>query len=140
MNAQNYITGIGVHLGNPLGVNYKYFLTERSAFEGIAATSWKGYSLTGLYQLHFTFDNPKMHNTHWYIGTGAHVGQWDNTAPFYDGPETYTTFGIDMILGIESTFGNFPYTFGFNWIPSLNITGNFGINIFQVGITGRYYF
>ncbi|MFO7923541.1 MAG: hypothetical protein R6U58_07595 [Bacteroidales bacterium] len=138
--AQIYVTGFGVHLGNPTGVTAKYFFSEADAVEGLVASSWQGYSLTGLYQRHFLFDDPKLRNTHWYIGTGIHLGKWNNTAPFYGGTGTLNTFGVDLAFGIESTFGDYPYTFGFNWMPSVNITGQFGLNIFQAGITGRYIF
>lgn len=140
INKQIYMTGIGVNLGNPMGVNYKYFFTEVDAVEALLATSWKGYSLTGLYQRHFHFPPFKIRNTHWYLGGGAHIGYWNNTAPFFDGQGYRIMTGIDGVAGIESTFGQFPFTFGFNWIPSVNITGQFGLNLFQVGITGRYIF
>ena len=140
LNAQIYVSGPGVHLGNPIGVTWKYFFTERDALEGMLATSWRGYSLTGMYQLHFSFADPKLRNTHWYVGAGAYAGRWDNNAPFYDGLGTITTFGANLVSGIESTFGDYPFTFGLNWVPAVNITGHFGLNIFQVGITGRYIF
>jgi hypothetical protein len=140
LNAQIYVAGAGVHLGNPSGITWKYFFTERDALEGMLATSWRGYSLTGMYQLHFSFANPKLRNTHWYAGAGAYAGHWDSTAPFFDGPGTLTTFGANLVFGIESTFGDYPFTFGLNWIPGLNITGHFGLNIFQAGVTGRYIF
>ncbi len=140
LSAQIYGTGFGTLLGNPSGATMKVFLTERDAFEGIIATSWRGVSATALYELHFTFPNPRFRNTHWYLGAGAHAGRWDNTAPFYDGPENITPLGISLVAGIESTFGNYPFTFGFHVMPSLNITGHFSPNIFQAGITGRYIF
>jgi len=134
------MTGIGVNLGNPIGVNYKYFFTEEDGVEVLLATSWKGYSLTGLYERHFHFPPFKYRNTHWYLGAGAHIGYWNNLAPFYDGQGYRIITGIDGVAGIESTFGQFPFTFGFNWIPSVNLTGQIGLNLFQVGITGRYIF
>ncbi len=140
VTAQIYGTGFGVLLGNPSGATMKVFFTERDAFEGIIATSWRGVSATALYQLHFTLPDPKFRNTHWYLGAGAHAGRWDNTAPFYDGPDTITPLGVSLAAGIESTFGRYPFTFGFHLMPSANIAGHLSFNIFQAGITGRYIF
>ncbi len=140
VSAQMYLAGSGVHLGNPVGISFKFFFTESDAFEGLLAKSWQGYQLTGLYQKHFVFPDPKLRHSHWYLGGGAHGGYWDNHAPFIDGPGSVLAFGVDLVAGIESSFGDYPFTFGFNWIPSVNLTGQFGINIFQIGLTGRYIF
>ncbi|TVR70893.1 MAG: hypothetical protein EA408_10485 [Marinilabiliales bacterium] len=139
-SGQLYGTGFGVLLGNPAGATIKMFFSERDAFEGIIATSWSGVTASAHYQHHFKMSDPKLRNTHWYLGAGIQAGRWDNTAPFYEGSGHVIPVGIGLAAGMESTFGDYPFTFGFHVMPSVNLIGHFSLNIFQAGITGRYVF
>ena len=51
-SAQDYNTGVGLRLGFSNGLTVKHFVSQRSAFEGILSTRWRGFELTGLYEVH----------------------------------------------------------------------------------------
>jgi hypothetical protein len=51
-SAQDYNTGVGLRLGFSNGLTIKHFVSQRSAFEGILSTRWRGFELTGLYEVH----------------------------------------------------------------------------------------
>ena len=48
--AQDYRTGIGLRAGVPYGLTIKHFLTKSNALEGILASRWGGFIITGLYE------------------------------------------------------------------------------------------
>src|SRR5687768_18471053 len=64
----------GVRLGLPLGATGRYFLTDRSAVEGIFGLYNTRASLTALYQYHFDLSALTTPGLGWYIGGGAHIG------------------------------------------------------------------
>ena len=51
-NAQDYNTGIGLRGGLSSGLTVKHFIGEKTAIEGLLATRWKGFNITGLYEIH----------------------------------------------------------------------------------------
>ncbi len=121
-SAQDYNTGVGLRLGFSNGLTIKHFLGDRSAVEGILVTRWRGFEISGLYELHNqAFD---VENLRWYFGGGGHIGFWngDNT-PWGEAATNYTIVGIDGILGIEYSFREVPINIGLDWKPEVNITG-----------------
>ena len=76
INAQDYKTSLGIRAGYPyLGISIKHFVNEKNAFEGIMASNYGGFVITGLYENeHWTGQYPGFN---WYWGFGAHVGFWD---------------------------------------------------------------
>ncbi|MFO7875535.1 MAG: hypothetical protein R6U55_03000, partial [Desulfovermiculus sp.] len=65
-NAQDYNTGIGLRGGFANGLTIKHFVGEKAAFEGIVSTRWKGFQLTGLYEIHnVAFQTERLK---WYFG------------------------------------------------------------------------
>ncbi len=120
---QLYKTGVGARVGFFNGLTVKSFMQEGRAIEGILATRWNGFILTGLYELQRPF--PDVNNLEWYAGGGAHVGFWGNGTGRYAG-STESVFGLDLILGVEYTFDEFPFSASIDWKPAFNVVGTTG--------------
>jgi len=122
INAQDYNTGIGARLGFNQGLTVKQFISQKSALEFLLATRWRGFEVTGLYELHNQAFNAER--LKWYIGFGGHVGFWNGDhAPWGDPDKSYTVIGIDGILGLEYSFSEVPINIGLDWKPSFNLWG-----------------
>ena len=126
-SAQDYNTGIGARLGFNQGLTIKHFMSEKSAFEFILATRWRGFEITGLYEIH----NQAFHTErlNWYYGFGGHVGFWNGDYTYKNWGEegkNYTVIGIDGILGLEYNFIEAPFNIGIDWKPSFNLSGYSG--------------
>lgn len=124
-SAQDYNTGVGLRLGFSNGLTVKHFLSQRSAVEGLLSTRWRGFEITGLYEVHNqAFEVDRLN---WYFGGGAHIGFWngDNTN-WGDTGTNYTLIGIDGILGIEYNISEVPINISLDWKPSFNLTGYSG--------------
>jgi hypothetical protein len=124
--AQDYTTGIGVRGGFSNGLTIKHFISERAAIEGIISSRWKGFNLTGLYEIHQqAFD---VEHLNWYYGAGGHIGFWNGKdTPWADNnDDDYTVVGIDGILGIEYNFQEIPINISLDWKPTMNIIGYSG--------------
>ena len=51
-NSQDYKTGVGLRGGLSNGLTVKHFISEKSAIEGLLSTRWRGFDITGLYEIH----------------------------------------------------------------------------------------
>ena len=124
-SAQDYRTGIGLRAGFSNGLTVKHFITERTALEGLLSTRWRGFDITGLYEIHNqAFDTERLN---WYFGFGGHAGFWNGDYTSWGELGTnYIIIGIDGILGIEYNFREAPINIGLDWKPAFNITGYTG--------------
>jgi hypothetical protein len=124
-NAQDYKTGVGLRGGFSNGLTIKHFVSEKAAFEGLLSTRWRGFDITGLYEIHNqAFDVERLK---WYYGFGAHIGFWDGSNTSWGTLGTqYTVIGIDGILGIEYSFSEAPINIGVDWKPAINLVGYTG--------------
>ena len=138
-NAQDYRTGIGLRAGNFNGLTVKHFFGTKSAFEGIIDSRWRGFEVTGLYEVHNrAFQTERMK---WYIGFGGHVGSWNGDHTNWGTPGTdYTVIGIDGILGLEYNFREIPINIGIDWKPTINLSGYTGFWSDDGALSIRYIF
>jgi len=138
-NAQDYNTGIGARLGFNQGLTVKHFVSQKSALEFLLATRWRGFEITGLYEIHApAFRTERLK---WYIGFGAHVGFWNGDYAKWGEPGTqYTVVGVDGILGLEYSFSEVPINLGVDWKPSYNFSGYTGFWADGGAISIRYIF
>jgi len=134
----DYRTALGIRLGWPAnGVTVKHFLNETNAVEGIIATSYGGFVLTGLYENeHWTGEYPGLN---WFWGFGAHLGFWDSN-PYADQFSGSTIVGADFIVGLEYTFDEIPLNLSMDLMPSVNLIGYTGWGGIKGGISVRYVF
>ena len=124
-NAQDYSTGIGIRGGWSNGLTIKHFLGEKAAVEGILASRWQGFSITGLYEIHAqAFDVDRLN---WYYGVGGHVGFWKgNNVAWATDNNSYTVIGVDGIIGIEYNIPDIPINISADWKPAFNLVGYSG--------------
>jgi hypothetical protein len=139
-NAQDYKTGIGARLGFDQGLTIKHFTSQKSALEFLLATRWRGFEITGLYEVHNQAFNTER--LKWYIGFGGHVGFWngDNTRGWGDPGVNYTVIGVDGILGLEYSFSEVPINIGLDWKPAYNFSGFSGFWADGGALSIRYIF
>lgn len=123
---QDYTTSLGVRIGGwENGITVKHFLGEGAALEGILSSRWRGYNITGLYEMQSAIDD--VDGLFWYVGGGAHVGFFDDR--YYNGwgtssGRTYTVIGVDGILGVEYIFADYPFNVSLDWKPAINLVGS----------------
>ena len=137
--AQDYTTGIGIRGGYFNGLTVKHFVSNQAALEGIFTSRWRGFQVTGLYEIHNqAFNTPRLN---WYYGFGAHIGFWDgNETNWGNRGDNYTVLGIDGILGMEYNFTEIPINIGIDWKPSRNLIGYSGFWGDGGALSVRYIF
>ena len=137
--AQDYNTGIGVRAGFANGLTIKHFIGSNAALEGIIASRWRGFEITGLYELHYNaFNTPRLN---WYIGFGGHFGYWNGNYANWGNPgENYSVIGVDGILGLEYNFIEVPINISLDWKPAFNIIGYSGFWGDGGALSVRYIF
>ncbi len=138
-NAQDYNTGIGLRGGLSSGLTVKHFIGEKAAIEGILATRWQGFIITGLYEIHN--QAYEVDRLNWYYGFGGHIGFWDGSnVSWADDDNSYTVIGVDGILGLEYNFKEIPINISIDWKPAFNIVGYSGFWGDGGAISIRYIF
>jgi hypothetical protein len=137
--AQDYRTALGLRAGVPAGLTVKHFLNENNAIEGILASRWRGFLVTGLYEFEYwTGEYPALN---WYWGAGAHVGVWSaGYNPRLDIAYTGPVVGIDGIIGLEYTFDEIPLNLSLDLLPSINLIGSTGWGGINSALSVRYVF
>ena len=108
----NYRLGLGVRLSNSSptlnnSITGKYFVTDRSAVEGIVSFGSR-FGIGGLLEIH---KPTNMDGLKWFYGAGAYVG--------FESGDTY--LGPTGILGIDYKFTNVPINLSLDWKPELDI-------------------
>lgn len=139
--AQDYNTGIGLRGGFTSGITFKNFVSEKAAIEGIVASRWRGFSITGLYELHANtiFEVERLNL---YYGGGAHIGFWNgNYNPWFTNTNvSYTVVGVDGIIGFEYNFSEAPINVSIDWKPVINFIGYYGFWAAEGAFSVRYVF
>jgi len=137
--SQDYKTSLGLRAGVPYGVTIKHFISKYNALEGIMASRWSGFVITGLYEKESWLG--KYPSLNWYWGVGAHAGFWDagmnpNVKSSYVG----AVIGADAVLGIEYTFDEIPLNLSLDLLPTVNVIGYTGWGGINGAISIRYVF
>lgn len=135
--SQDYTTAIGLRGGLSNGVTVKHFISGNSALEGILSTRWRGFNITGLYEINNALPEPGLN---WYYGGGAHIGFWSgyNRHPWFKDDRAYTVVGVDGILGIEYNFIDIPLNLSLDWKPAFNLVGYSGLWMDNFALSVRY--
>jgi hypothetical protein len=112
VSAQDYRFAVGVRLSNATptlnnSITGKYFITERSAIEGLVSFGNR-FGVGGLLEIYKPFSAQGLS---WFYGGGAYVG-------FEDG-DTY--LGPTGIVGLDYKFANVPLNISIDWKPELDI-------------------
>ena len=130
--AQNSGLGIGIILGEPTGLGFKYWTGESSAFDG--AVAWSFVKVDALH-LHgdMLFHNPDLIKVSQgalpvYYGIGARIKL-----------EEKSKIGIRIPVGLSYQFAKAPFDIFLEIVPLLELAPatDFDLN-FAIGV--RYYF
>ncbi len=124
LSAQNYKTGIGARVGFFNGLTVKHFVNRNNAVEGILNFRWDGVIITGLYEWQYPL--PNAQGFEYYLGVGGHIGIFDDYE-WHDKKhknDASTIVGLDLILGLEYTFPQAPFTIGLDYKPAFNFIGD----------------
>jgi hypothetical protein len=123
MKAQaNFQSAIGLRLGYPLALSYKFFISEPAAIElylGIRSYSFYSEFVPGaMYLYHFPISG--VDGLNWYVGGGASLYAFNyknNYCPECGG----LAFGINGAIGLDYTFADAPINLSVDWLPGIVI-------------------
>ncbi|HKK67379.1 MAG TPA: hypothetical protein VJ946_04175 [Bacteroidales bacterium] len=135
---------IGLRLGMVQAVSYQHYFTHGFSAELIAGFyRWDPVAFAfAQYQPGEFLNNEKLKLI---FGLGGHTGQFEgykNTAWFdsYDDQQvTHFIAGVDILLGINYDFEEFPVNLSFDVRPALNLHPDV-VYWSGVALTGRYVF
>lgn len=125
--------GLGVMLGEPTGVNGKYWLSDTTAVDSGLAWSFAGgqtaFHIHSDYLFHnFGLFKMRDHELQFYFGGGARLKFADRTK-----------FGIRVPVGMAYKFDQEPIDLFFELAPIVDLAPNTEISI-NLGVGARYYF
>ncbi|HUQ67166.1 MAG TPA: hypothetical protein VM101_13475 [Flavitalea sp.] len=107
-----YRFALGVRLSNSTptlnnSISGKYFVTDRSAVEGLISFGSR-FGVGALLEIH---KPTNINGLKWFYGAGAYVG--------FENSNTY--LGPTGILGLDYKFSNVPINLSLDWKPELDI-------------------
>jgi len=135
-HAQKYNSAVGVRGGYNFAGTYKKFINETNAFEVYAGLAgYRGGIYGGaLYQIHKPLDFEGIENLDWYYGGGAYAGLYSS----YYGYSSNFYVGINLNIGLDYKFDEFPVNVSMDWAPGINFVGGFRPSFVGGGIAVRY--
>jgi hypothetical protein len=111
-NSSEYTTALGIKF-YPTAITLKHFLTgNKNALEVLGYFYNRGTRITGLYEIHGNING--VNGLKWYIGPGLHVGLYNSKAFL----GSYTSIGVDGVLGLDYKITNAPINLSIDWQPS----------------------
>ena len=145
VTGSDYQGAIGLRVGEPVSVSFKYFITKPGAIEAYAGF-WHEPAISGfnyfrigtMYQHHFPI--PPVEGLKWYVGGGM-FAQFFSYGKGYDDYNS-TILGINAVGGIDYKFKNIPLNLSADWMPTIFVGktyySSFGAG--YGGISARYTF
>lgn len=133
-SAQPGTFGIGLIVGEPTGINGKYFMSRESAIQGAAAWSLSGsnaFHLQGDYLFHkYDVFRVSKGELPLYVGLGARI-------VFRDVGDN--TFGVRVPVGVQYNFVGVPIDAFFEIVPTLDLTPDTDFDL-EAAIGARFWF
>lgn len=133
-NGGTYNWAVGLKY-TPAAISVKHYSEKGDAIEFLLSKYNEGTRLTALLEL-----SPKLNKTgslRAILGTGAHIGIWDNDIKknsYIKNP----IIGIDFILGVEFKLPNAPFAFQLDYQPAIDLIGNSDTHKNWGGLTIKY--
>jgi hypothetical protein len=128
--------GVGLSLGEPTGLNVKYWLNDTEAIDGGAGWSFSGHDslqIHGDYLFH-RFDiiasEEGTDRVPLYYGIGARIKAEDS--------HDRTVFGIRVPLGVSYLFADAPFDLFAEIVPILDLTPDVDLGL-NIAIGFRFY-
>lgn len=125
--------GLGIILGEPTGVSFKQWLSDRNAFD--AAAAWS-FNHPDAFHIHmdYLFHGPLSANIDqggflYYVGIGGR----------FKATEGDSRLGVRVPLGLDYVFGNAPIDLFFEVAPILDLTPETDFRV-NGGLGLRYFF
>lgn len=121
--------GVGLRLGNDIGLDYKMFFGNGDALSlgaGIVDPFIKDGPAYVLFmpQYHFTFEVGEMDNLYFYVGPGISAGvQFGSEFVALRQNRTFY-FSVDAAIGLEYYIPGIPLAVSFNWSPKVQLCGH----------------
>jgi len=132
IQAQNKGFGLGVIVGEPTGVSFKYWTDSNSAFDGAVAWSFidgGALHLHADYILHsFNLIRVASGSLPFYYGIGGRIKFLDDAG-----------IGVRVPVGLAYLFGGTPIDIFFEVVPILDLAPKTDFKI-NAAIGGRYFF
>ena len=128
--AQQRPLGLGIILGNPSGISFKYWQSQRNAFDGGLAWSTdneESFQIHGDYLWH-RFDITGDSRTPLYYGIGLRIRTEGEAAGM----------GIRIPGGITHLFRNDPFEIFFELVPVFDLAPETELDV-EVGLGARFY-
>ncbi|MBK9981541.1 MAG: hypothetical protein IPP15_03805 [Saprospiraceae bacterium] len=123
-HAQGYKSAVGLRLGFPLAVSYKFFISDPAAIElylGYRGNTGYNYINPGaMYLYHFPISS--VDGLQWYVGGGAQAFLY--SYDFCPDCESFA-FGINGAIGLDYKFANAPINLSVDWLPTIVIGGGY---------------
>lgn len=129
--------GVGVYMGEPMGLTGKFYLAEKTALQGVAAWSFfdEAFTVIGdfVFDVHDLAESNSDYAMPVYVGVGAKFVAENSNA------NNDSTFGLHVPIGIAWQSTDAPIEIAFEIAPGLHLApeSKFDIN---GGIAFRYYF
>ena len=132
INAQSKGIGLGLIIGEPTGISFKYWTGSTTAFD--AALAWS-FIDEGAFHIHgdYIFHNMRL------------ISVPEGTLPFYYGigarikTANDTKLGVRVPLGLAYLFSNAPVDIFLEIVPILDFTPKTDFSI-NAAIGARYFF
>lgn len=132
INAQSKGIGLGLIIGEPTGISFKYWTGSTTAFD--AALAWS-FIDEGAFHIHgdYIFHNMRL------------ISVPEGTLPFYYGigarikTANDTKLGVRVPLGLAYLFSNAPVDIFLEIVPILDLTPKTDFSI-NAAIGARYFF
>ena len=130
LSAQSYQSSIGLRLGAPAALSYKFFLNETSAIElygsyrrrGIYSYHWTAYGLGATYQVHKDLSDV-AEGLQWFFGGGGGVSFYSWSDDTYFANEGNLGILVHGALGLDYRFATAPVNLSLDWKPTIALTG-----------------
>lgn len=130
LSAQSYQSAIGLRLGYPSAVSYKFFLNETNAIEmygGYRSRSVYIYRWTALgvgvtYQIHNDLSDV-LDGLTWFYGGGAGVSFYTYSNSDYFADSDDLGVSVHGTIGLDYSFANAPVNLSLDWKPTFSLIG-----------------
>jgi len=147
LNAQEYLSAVGLRGGLSSGVTCRFFSNDENAIEALLSFRDCGIQLTAMEEKFMPVFLNYSEHIFLYYGYGGHLGysKWPDE-DYYNSHRYYINalplVGIDGIAGLEYRFYKFPVTTGIDFKPFSELGGRrfFRLNLCDFGITLKYTF
>jgi len=130
LSAQSYQSSVGLRLGAPAALSYKFFINETAAIElygsyrrrGVFAYHYTAYGIGGTYQIHNDWSSV-AEGLQWFYGGGAGINfySWSDNSYFKN--EGSLGILIHAALGLDYRFAEAPVNLSLDWKPTFALSG-----------------